>query len=310
VMQDLVAGMSGRIVSKMGPVMDASDDRIIAALRARGDPRAAPAAVASRGKGGKAGPPQGGPKIKTIDNSRFAPAPVPEGGGGSAMDALVAEINGIGTGGAKSLGLAHTKKNQPHTREKVDSRSKSGSKFTGGKKKVVFPVFEGYQGNDLYRIAYLIGDRSSKERRTVTLENPRREAVQIMECEDVDITIEGVAKNISIAGCKRYKITCDGSIGQLEVSNSSSGYLSVKGKIYQLTCDKCDSLEATLCPEAYGADIVTAQCSSVNIGLDNPDDEAEVEFLTLPIPSQYKSVLVFDGKKVDIHTEAVSHNFG
>jgi len=101
------------------------------------------------------------------------------------------------------------------------------------------------------------------------LEEPRRDAVSIMECEDVMITVVGVAKNISISGCNRYDITVDGSIGQLEVSNSTSGYLTVQGRIYQLTCDNCNGLEARLSPEAYDADIIHSKCSSMSIGVDN-----------------------------------------
>jgi len=228
------------------------------------------------------------------------------------MDALMAEIGGIGNVGAKGLGLKKAKKGTATERKKIDSRKRNSSKSGGfgAKKKTVFPPTEGFEGNGLYKVAYLVGERSSKETRVVELEEPRRDAVLIMECENVDISVVGVAKNISISGCKNYRITVDGSIVQLEVSNSDSGYLTVNGRIYQLTCDKCNSLEVTLCEEAFGADIIHSQCSSLNIGLDNPDKEAEIEFLTLALPSQYKSKLEFEGTKVNVTTEPVNHNFG
>jgi len=86
------------------------------------DPRAVRAAASRSpaGKGGKAGPPQGGPKIKTIDNSRFAAAPPHEGG--SAMDALMNEIGGLGD---PTAGLKKAKKGTAKERKKIDSRKKS-----------------------------------------------------------------------------------------------------------------------------------------------------------------------------------------
>lgn len=131
-----------------------------------------------------------------------------------------------------------------------------------------------------------------------------------MECEDVSLDIVGVCKNISIAGCKRFNVTLEGSIGQVEVSNCGSGYVTVNGRIFQLTCDKCEGLEVTLTPDAYNAKIVSSMCSSLNIALDNPDKDAEMELLTLAVPTQYETKLHIQGKSVTLVTDAVSHNFG
>jgi len=162
----------------------------------------------------------------------------------------------------------------------------------------------------MIKLAYLYGEPSSKERRTLTIENDRKDAIMIMECENVDIVIKGVAKNIAISGCKKYSITMESSIGQVEISNSESGYATISGKIYQLTCDKCMGLEVRLETEAYGAKIISSGCTSLNIGLDNPDKAAEMEYLTLPVPSQYETTLKIEGTKAELITEPVSHNFG
>jgi adenylyl cyclase-associated protein len=272
------------------------------------DPRAKPAAAAAPagGKGGKAGPPKGGPKIKTIDNSKMAAAKT-EGGQPTAADALFAELNALK--GNAAAGLKKATKGKAVDRKVVDSRAKKTSAAAAAKKSR-FPMKEGYEGMDLYKLAYCYGTRASKERKVINLENPRKDAVLIMECEDVAIEIKGVAKNISIAGCKRFQITLDGSIGQVEVSNIQSGYITIGGKVYQVTCDKCDGLEVTLTPEAYSAKIISSCCSSLNVGLDNPDKSAEMEFLTLPVPSQYETLLQIDGDKAMLVTEPVSHNFG
>lgn len=181
---------------------------------------------------------------------------------------------------------------------------------TGAKPKTVRPLVEGYEGFDLMKLAYCYGTRAQKERKTLNIREVRKDAVLIMECEDVNIDIVGVCKNISIAGCKRFNVTLDGSIGQVEVSNCDSGYVTINGKVFQITCDKCNGLEVTLTPEAYNAKIVSSMCSSLNIALDNPDKTAEMELLTLAVPTQYESKLVFDGVTVNVFTDAVSHNFG
>lgn len=235
----------------------------------------------------------------------------------SPMELMMAELEDRAKGGASAKG--DLKKVDKHdkswqtNRVVVDSSKKKApaSGGWGARAKTRFPLKEGYEGADLYRLAYLYGTRDSKARRTIVVENPRRDAITIMECEDVDIEVKGVVKNISIAGCKRYRISMEGSIGQVEVSNSESGYLTIGGRIYQMTCDKCVGLEATLCPDAYQAKIVSSQCSSLNIGLDNPDkSNSDLGFLSLPVPSQYESTLLIEGTRVQLVTEAVNHNFG
>lgn len=238
-----------------------------------------------------------------------------EAGGGNASDALFAELNALGADGGslkEKLGLKKAVKGTAHEREKIDSRAKktSSKSSTSAKKKVVRPLFEGYEGTDLLKLAYCYGSRASKERKTLTINEPRKDAVLIMECEDVSIDIVGVCKNISIAGCKRFNVTLEGSIGQVEVSNCGSGYVTVNGRIFQLTCDKCEGLEVTLTPDAYNAKIVSSMCSSLNIALDNPDKDAEMELLTLAVPTQYETKLQIQGKSATLVTEAVSHNFG
>lgn len=236
-----------------------------------------------------------------------------ESGELSASDAMFAEINKLRDGGGSikdKMGLKKTTKGTAHERKAVNSSTKTKSGGFGNKTKTVRPLFEGYEGSDLLKLAYCCGTRSQKEKKSLEIRELRRDAVLIMECEDVDITIIGVCKNISIAGCKRFNVTLEGSIGQVEVSNCSSGYVTVNGKIFQLTCDKCEGLEVTLTPEAYNAKIVSSMCSSLNIALDNPDKSAEMELLTLAVPTQYETKLEFKGTTVDLVTEAVSHNFG
>ena len=228
-------------------------------------------------------------------------------------DALFAELEALGQNGgsmSKALGLKKTKKGTATDRAKVVSKAPPVKEKAGAKKKIVRPLKEGYEGLDLYKLAYCYGTRSSKERKTITLENPRKDAVLIMECDDVAIEIVGVAKNVSIAGCKRFNVTVEGSIGQVEVSNCGSGYVTINGMVYQITCDKCEGLEITLTEPAYKAKIVSSMCSSLNIALDNPDKSAEMELLTLAVPTQYESVLEFKGTVVNVISEAVSHNFG
>jgi len=233
-----------------------------------------------------------------------------------ASDALFAELNALGSEGgsmSKALGLKKTVKGPAKERKVVDSRAKKPATTgasSGAKPKTVRPLVEGYEGFDLLKLAYCYGTRAQKERKTLEIREVRKDAVMIMECEDIAVDIVGVCKNISIAGCKRFNITLEGSIGQVEVSNCDSGYVSVNGMVYQITCDKCNGLEVTLCPEAYKAKIVSSMCSSLNIALENPDKTAEMELLTLAIPTQYESKLVIDGVKVDVFTEAVNHNFG
>jgi hypothetical protein len=300
------------------------------------DPRAAKAPAAgapggkSMGKGGKSGPAKSAFQIKCekegldykvelekmkadSEKRRAELAAGPKQV--AAADALFAELNALGADGGSlksKLGLKKTVKGTAKDRKVVNSSARKKTSGGGTAKKTVRPLFEGYEGTDLLKLAYCYGTRQSKERKTLTVSEPRKDAVLIMECDDVAIDIVGVCKNISIAGCTRFNVTLEGSIGQVEVSNCGSGYVTVNGRIFQLTCDKCEGLEVTLTPDAYGAKIVSSMCSSLNIALDNPDKDAEMELLTLAVPTQYETRLVINEEKktADLVTEAVSHNFG
>ena len=49
------------------------------------------------------------------------------------------------------LGLKKVVKGAPNTREKVVNTKKEPAKESGGKKKTVRPMFEGYEGTDLFK---------------------------------------------------------------------------------------------------------------------------------------------------------------
>jgi hypothetical protein len=200
-------------------------------------------------------------------------------------------------------------KNQEPKRAAVVNKPRA-PRAAQSRPKTVRPRTCAYEGTDLLKLAYSVGTRQQKARETLAIENEKKDAVLIMDCEDVNVEVKGLCKNISIAGCKRFNISIEGSIGQVEVSNCESGYITVANRIYQLTADKCNGLEVTLAPDAYDAKIVSSMCSSFNIALDNPDKDAEMELLALAVPTQYESYLVFEGKTVDVKTTAVSHNFG
>jgi len=241
----------------------------------------------------------------------------PKPGQLSPAEQMMAELKARTAGGSAKGQMKKAVKGRATDRKVIDSRAKkkptAPKPASGGwgQTKTRFPLSEGYQGPNLYRLAYLYGTGGSKEHRRIEIEEPRRDAVSIMECEDINVEVVGVCKNISIEGCKKFNISVDGSIGQLEVSNSESGYLTVNGRIYQLTCDKISGLEAKLCPDAYSAKIITSGCANVNIGLDNPDkSNPDMEYLTLPIPSQYETVLVIEGTTAKLITTPVNHNFG
>merc|ERR1711959_68837 len=142
---------------------------------------------------------------------------------------MFAELKAKSASGGVTAGLAKAKKGTATDREVVKREPKKAAPEKEKKWKARFPMKEGYQSMDQYQLAYCYGTRSSRERKEIKIENPRKDAVLIMECEDVEINIVGVCKNISIAGCKRFRVTLDGSIGQVEVSNVQSGYVTVNG---------------------------------------------------------------------------------
>jgi len=254
-----------------------------------------------------------------------APAPQPKPAGNSTQPAAVSSGPSLKEQMEKELMEARKKKtdarNDPNyvkppknvepTREKVANKIR-GPKTQSSKPKIVRPRTSGYEGADLLKLAYAVGTRSQKANETLEIKNEKKDAVLIMDCEDVNVEVKGLCKNVSIAGCNRFFVSVEGAIGQVEVSNCQSGYVSISGRIYQLTADKCNGLEVTLAPDAYDAKIVSSMCASFNIALDNPDKSAEMELLALAVPTQYESVLQFDesGLKVDVFTTPVSHNFG
>merc|ERR1711865_242443 len=130
----------------------------------------------------------------------------------------------------------------------------------------------------------------------------KSDAVAIQDCENVNIEIVGMPKALSITGCKKYHIIAPGALASISIDNSSSGYMTITGAARTMQIDKCDSLDVTLEPDAFDCKFVTSKVSGFNLAIEKEGDEG-TELISMAVPSQYRTTLVFDGETPHLVTE-------
>jgi hypothetical protein len=289
-----------------------------AAGKGAAEPAPAPSGKGG-GKGGKgkAGPPRGGPstgfsaekQAELAERARKTAefnAQQAASGGIDPRQAMLAELEARNSDGGLKSGFKHIAKsdrNKPQgekiVRKKAPApRKKWGANTTQTRR----PEENGRVSFDKIMLANVYGDMSKKENRTITVEHEKRDAVSIQDCEHVNIEIVGMPKALSITGCKKYHITVPGALASIAVDNSSSGYMTITGTARTMQIDKCDGLDVTLEPDAFDCKFVSSKVSGFNLAIEKEGDEG-TELISMAVPSQYCTTLVFDGDTPHLETE-------
>ena len=92
-----------------------------------------------------------------------------------------------------------------------------------------------------------------------------------------------------------------GALASINVDNSSSGYMTITGLLRTMQIDKTDGLDVTLEPEALACKFVASKVSGFNLAVEKEGDEG-TELISLAVPSQFCTTLVFDGDKPHLVT--------
>jgi hypothetical protein len=288
-----------------------------------GAPAEAPAAAPSGGKGGggkggkgKAGPPRGGPttgfsaekRAELEERAKKTAAYNAEQAASGAMDprqAMLAEMKKKQANGNLKDGFAHIDKkdrNKPKGEKIVRKKAPAPHKKWGDNKtKVRRPEENGRVSFDSIKLANVYGERDQKVSRVIVVEHEKRDAISIQDCENVNIEIQGMPKAVNITGCSRFHITAPGALASINVDNSSSGYMTITGLLRTMQIDKTDGLDVTLEPEALACKFVASKVSGFNLAVEKEGDEG-TELISLAVPSQFCTSLVFDGDKPHLVT--------
>jgi hypothetical protein len=101
-------------------------------------------------------------------------------------------------------------------------------------------------GFDQIKLAYCKGTRQQKLNRKIVVENEKKDAITIMDCEFVNIEIVGVPKALMITGCKKYYISVPGCLTAINIDNSASGQMDLLGqcRTMQVCCPVASAIES------------------------------------------------------------------
>lgn len=268
-----------------------------------------------KGKGGKKGPPKGPPKsafsaeelakLKVqAEATKKAMEAEKAAGGLSAREAMLAELENRQKKGV-TAGFKHIDKAKKKSGGYKDDRQKIVVDRSAAKQKAAADRAAASKvqraevnertGFDQLKLAYCKGSRQQKERRVITVENPKKDAVTIQDCSDVIIDIQGIPKAVMITGCTKYHVTIPGCLTAVNVDNSNSGYMTLTGLVRTCQVDKCKDLDVTLSPEAYDCHFVSSKVSNLNVAIEQEGLEG-TDLISMAVAAQFSTKLKFDNE--------------
>ncbi|KAI9727322.1 MAG: hypothetical protein M1828_006941 [Chrysothrix sp. TS-e1954] len=123
----------------------------------------------------------------------------------------------------------------------------------------------------------------------------RQQSILVTKCQGTALRVHGKANAIAIDNCTKFDVIVDSLVSSVEVVNSAKFQLQVLGTLPAVQLDKVDGAIVYLSKESLQTEILTSNCTSVNITLP-PATEAD-DSTECPVPEQFKTSVV-DGKLV------------
>eukprot|EP00658_Telonema_sp_P-2_P059481 TRINITY_DN4842_c0_g1_i12.p1 TRINITY_DN4842_c0_g1~~TRINITY_DN4842_c0_g1_i12.p1 ORF type:complete len:437 (+),score=153.21 TRINITY_DN4842_c0_g1_i12:92-1402(+) len=285
--------------------------------KGKGGDSPAASSAAPKGKGGKKGPPKGGLKSvftaeqkakfkeqadrmeeqRRLDKEEEARTGVKKL---SAREQLMLELQSKQESGSLKGGFKHIeKKDRKAMKESrkvvvVDRSQRKAASADNKKPKVKRAEVNARVGFDQLKLANCTGTRQQKERREIVVENEKKDAVTIMDCEEVVVDIKGTPKAVMISGCKKYHVTIPGCLTAVNIDNSQSGYVHLTGGVRTCQVDKCRDLDITVAsPEAHDCKFISSGVSSMNVEVEvDGIDGAQMQ--SMAVAAQYVTKILYD----------------
>lgn len=126
-------------------------------------------------------------------------------------------------------------------------------------------------------------------------------SILISRCTKTAIRVIGKANAISLDNCTSCSLVIDSLVSGVDVIKSPKFEVQVLGTLPTIILDQVDSASIYLSRESLGTELMTSQCTSVNVSV--PGRGEEDDYVEMPLPEQLKTI-IRNGKAV---TEIVEH---
>lgn len=201
-------------------------------------------------------------------------------------------------GKAYDFGDLYAKKAAAEERRKAkedgDKAGGGAAAATAAPKAAAEPVF-GLQLNRFQVKNFIGGPDEAQIRKTID-EIAVNQSVFVSNCEHTVVQIQGKFNSLTVMGCQNVAVGLENVVSTVEISNCTGVTVHVSGVVRSVIVDKSSEVNVVLADSetARSCQIVSSVCSSVNVRFPDKDDKEEL--LEKPIPEQYVSVIVPDGK--------------
>lgn len=131
-----------------------------------------------------------------------------------------------------------------------------------------------------------------KNRHDLVIDVPEiQQVVYMFRCQDVTLTVRGKLNSITVDCCNNSSLIFDSLLSSVDFINCKKVEMQVFGTVPMIIVDKTESCQVYLSNESLSAEIISSQCSQLNILLPQGLDYKEC-----PVPEQIKTTVGAEGK--------------
>ena len=196
-------------------------------------------------------------------------------------------------GKAYDFGDLYEKKKAAEERRKAAAEG-SASASGAAKKPPAEPVF----GLNLsrFQVKNFIGGPEEKQIRKTIDEIAVNQSVVMTNCEHTVLQVQGKFNSLTVMNCSNVAIGFENVVSTIEISNCTNVTVHVTGVVRSCQVDKSSEVNLIFANSevARSVQVVTSVCSSVNVRFPDKDDADDL--IEKPVPEQYVSTIVADGK--------------
>jgi len=140
-----------------------------------------------------------------------------------------------------------------------------------------------------WAVEYMVKKGGGGEPLTIS-ETETNQSVYIYKCEGTTVVVKGKVNNVIMDSCKKCAVVFDNVVSSCEFINCQSAQMQTMGAVPTISVEKTDGCQMYLSKEAAASTaIITAKSSEMNVLVPDPKDEGD--FLEMPIPEQFKTVI-------------------
>lgn len=196
---------------------------------------------------------------------------------------------------AYNFDALYEKKAQAEERRKAKAAEQAEAAHAGAHKTAAGPPqFE--QIGPRFMCKNIVGGPDDKQDRRKIEGVAVNHAVVIQSCEHFVVQIGGKFNSLALLNCENVAVGMESVVTTVDISNCKGVTIHLSGVCRCVVVDKSSEVQLIFTNEetARSVQVVTSMCSTVNVRFPNKDDKDEL--IERPIPEQFVSKIVPDGK--------------